>query len=448
MLQETQKGGFTAAFFTLGCRVNQYETRAMEEAFIAKGFLIKSFDEVCDVYVINTCTVTSESDRKCRNIIRRAAARANNAVIIVTGCYAQKNYDEIASIEGVSYIIGNEGKSTVAEKALDLIYEKTHSPVICVNDIFNVKQYEKMSISASDRTRAFIKIVDGCDNKCSYCIIPSVRGHVRSRNLDEIIAEANTLANAGYKEIVLTGIETAAYGTDFEQKRGDALLELIREISNIDNVERIRLGSLEPTLFKEEFTMMLASIPKVMPHFHLSLQSGCDKTLAAMRRKYNTITFKKTLWLIRSYFKDVLLTTDVIVGFPGESEADFNETVKFTADCNFSFMHIFPYSKRNDTDAAIMKRQISSNDKKRRATILYDAMIAQRRNILDGFVGKTMTVLTEVNEGDKAIGHTENFIETECIYLQQKMVEPNTMVKVKITGVTNDALRLIGQIIE
>ncbi len=452
----SERGGAKAAFFTLGCRVNQYETRAMEEAFEKKGFELVEFDaedsqKLADVYVINTCTVTAESDRKCRNMIRRACENAAKTcgIVIVAGCYAQKDAGKIAAIDGVSLIIGNEGKSTLADTATELLEKRRQAafaPISRVTDISEVTCCEEMSITASDRTRAFVKIVDGCDNKCTYCIIPSVRGHVRSRNQEEIIKEIEGLASVGYKEIVLTGIETAAYGTDFESARGDALISLVKRISEIDGIERIRFGSLEPTLFTEDFVTKLADFKKVMPHFHISLQSGSSKVLALMKRKYNADMFRKKVMLLRRHFPALTLTTDIIVGFPGENNADFEDTAEFVRECEFAYVHIFPYSKREGTPAANMREQLTSADKKERAAKLHDVMMSIRRKVLSENIGKIAEILIETNDGKNAFGHSENFIEYELDY-QSGKTEENALVRVETIGIADDGMRLIGKVL-
>lgn len=448
------KGGLSAAFFTLGCRVNQYETRAMEEDFISHGFRLGDFNEKCDVYVINTCTVTAESDRKCRSVIRRACDNSNGqGIVIVTGCYAQKSAEDIAKIDGVTLIIGTDGKSRVAESALKLLESKRQkdskstAAKIDVANISEVTECEKMSVTASDRTRAFIKIVDGCDNNCTYCIIPKVRGHVRSRAENDIVKEAEGLAKVGYKEIVLTGIETAAYGTDLEGKRGTALLSLVKRISEIDGVKRIRFGSLEPTLFTEEFTANLSRIPKVMPSFHISLQSGSSEVLALMKRKYNADMFLRCVKLLRTYFKDLTVTTDIIVGFPGESEESFDKTRRILREASIAYAHIFPYSKREGTPAAKMRGQLTAAEKKHRAAELHNAMISVRREILGEYAGRTFSVLMEDNDGKAAYGHTENFIETKMPYVKGVTVE-NEIVDVVITDVSPDGMMLMGKVAE
>lgn len=460
-----ERGGYTAAFFTLGCRVNQYETQAMREQFEKLGFKVFPFDEKaspCDAYIINTCTVTAESDRKCRNMIRRAAELAKQkaadpgishagAVVAVCGCYSQSKAAEICSIDGVSLVMGNEGKGEMARLCLDILEGRIKSstlPLCKVTDISESKACEKMSITFSERTRAYVKIVDGCDNKCTYCIIPSVRGHVRSRDHADIVSEVENLANCSYKEVVLTGIETASYGMDTEKRKGEALISLVTDISRIEGIQRIRFGSLEPTLFTEDFASKLASIPKVMPHFHLSLQSGSSDVLALMKRKYNADMFLKSVSNIRRNFKDVTITTDIIAGFPGETEENFAESARMIEAAGFCYAHIFPYSRRDGTPASTMVGQLTMAEKKRRVSELNRVMMQKRREILTSFIGKTVKVLVEttVSHSDGkvyATGHSENFIEFRVPYFQG-VTEENEIVDVMIDGISEDGMELVG----
>lgn len=403
-------GGPSAAFYTLGCRVNQYETRAIEEQFIKNGYTIKNFDEECDVYVINTCTVTSESDRKSRQIIRRAASvKKPTSLIIVCGCYSQGNPSAISEIDDVDIILGNSRKTEIVNLANEYLENKGKR--ILVTDIFEETEYEECSISHSDRTRAFVKIVDGCENNCTYCIIPKVRGRIRSRNEESILSEIKTLALNGYKEVVLTGIETAAYGKDFSRIKDFPLVNLIEKVSEIAGIERIRLGSMEPTVFTENFVERISKIKKLMPHYHLSMQSGSDAILRLMKRKYNKEQFFKTLERLRKYIPDVQITTDLIVGFPGESEDNFNETITFIKKCGFSFIHIFPYSKREGTPAAQMQKQLPNLIKKHRVAEVDRIMSIERDEILDAMLGKETTVLLETRSSEFIDGYTPNYIK-------------------------------------
>lgn len=427
---------YTAAFYTLGCRVNQYETRAVEEAFQKLGFEIGSFGEKCDVYVINTCTVTAESDRKSRQMIRRAVKNGKNeALIIVMGCMSQISPEQAVKIEGVSAVFGNSEKLAAAEyarKALDgkKNNENAHN---FVTDIFLETEIEKMSVCGSDNTRAFLKVVDGCENNCSYCIIPKARGKIRSKTEKDVVEECKDIVSkGGCREIVLTGIETAAYGKDTNSD----LAELSKAVSEIENVKRIRLGSLEPTVIKEELCKKFSEIPSFMPHFHLSLQSGCDSILALMKRKYNTKMFYEKLLLIRKYFPDALFTTDIIVGFPGETREMFEETVRFVEKCGFLYVHVFPYSDRKGTKASEMDGKLSESEKHERAVELTAKMFEVRRSVLEKYLGKKAKVLCETSKDGFVHGYTENYIEVR--FADDGKVKPNDIVEVELCSISED----------
>ena len=416
---------------TLGCKVNQYESQAIAEDFERLGFLLSSFDEKCDVYIINTCTVTAESDKKSRQMIRRARKNGGkDAVVIAIGCFTQAQKENIEKITELDAAFGNADKSKVAKFANELLCEKTSGTdtvfINKISDIFDKTEYDETSITRSERTRAFVKIVDGCENRCAYCIIPSVRGKIRSRSKDSIIKELTVLANAGYKEVVLTGIETAAYGKDLENC---SLAELLIEADKIEGIERIRLGSLEPTVIKDDFVNAVYSMKHAVPHFHLSLQSGSDAVLKGMRRKYNTKMFYETLCKLRKAIPDVTFTTDIIVGFPGETEEMFLETCEFVKKCRFLYVHIFPYSGRKGTEAVKLPDQIPESVKKERAAILKKIMLETRNTVLKEFDGKKTTVLfEEKNKYGFFTGHTPHYIEarTEEICktdLSSKIVE-------------------------
>ena len=430
-------GGLSAAFYTLGCRVNQYETQAMEEQFRKAGYEIKSFDDECDVYVINTCTVTAESDRKSRQIIRRTAqVKKLTSIVAVCGCYSQGKPQDIEKIDGVDIIIGNSGKTDICRLATEYLKEKKEQ--LLVTNIFDSTEYEESKIMSSDRTRAFVKIVDGCENHCTYCIIPSVRGKIRSRKKKNIIDEITALSNAGYKEVVLTGIETAAYGKDFESKGISPLSELIQEVSKISGIERIRLGSMEPTVFTEDFVKELSTIKKLMPHFHLSLQSGSDTVLRLMKRKYNTSQFITIIDRLKKHIPDVKLTTDIIVGFPGETEELFLETKEFIKKCGFSFIHIFPYSRRDGTPAATMSGQLDKATKKERVSILEKTMAEIRTEILKKYHGKTVPVLLETLTGNIIDGYTPDYIKVKISINENHSVKSGEIVEVIVSGLTKD----------
>ena len=399
--------------YTLGCKVNQYESEAIAEAFVQRGYCICSAEELCDIYIINTCTVTAESDRKARQFIRRACSHNPEAYILVTGCMAQTAPEAVASIEGVDYICGNGEKMSVVDAAEKLCAtgKKNDSAQINVGNI-DSSPFEKMSIFRFDRTRAYIKIEDGCESRCTYCIIPSARGKIRSKAPEDVIDEVRTLIDGDCKEIVLTGIETASYGKDL----GNCdLAELLKATNSIKGVGRIRLGSLDPSLITEKFVARIAHLSSLAPHFHLSLQSGSDRILALMKRKYNTSMAMRAIDLLRNAIPNVQFTTDVIVGFPGESEEDFAQTLEFCKKAKFLKIHIFPYSKRAGTSAAAMKDQIPKEIKHKRLLALSEVERLSRLEILQDQIASypLREVLFETYDKSShmATGHTDNFIE-------------------------------------
>ena len=398
--------------YTLGCKVNQYESEAIAERFLGEGFEILPPTSVCDVYVINTCTVTAESDRKARNFIRRAIKKNPQAYVLVTGCMSQTQPDTVASIEGVDYICGSAQKLSVVEYALRFMADgkKPDAPIVSVSAPDSLG-FEPMQITKFERTRAYIKIEDGCESHCTYCTIPNARGKIRSKAPDEILEEVRVLTEGGCREIVLTGIETASYGKDLG---GYTLADLLCRIDQIPNVGRIRLGSLDPSLIKEPFVNRIASLKSLTPHFHLSMQSGSDKVLALMKRKYNTRMAQNGMELLRRALPSVQFTTDMIVGFPQESDADFEETLRFVEKAGFLMIHVFPYSKRAGTVAATMQGQIPEPIKHARAARLSALEKEIRKAILDTMTGRQVSVLFESYDNDIASGHTPEFIEVFC----------------------------------
>ena len=419
------EGNYSAAVYTLGCKVNFYESEAIAEALSAKGVEIRPFDDVCDIYVINTCTVTADSDRKALKIIRRAARLNPNAFIAVTGCLAQRRPELISGIEGVSLIAGNEGKISVAERILNAMGSKASKQV----DILPFTDtLESASINAFDRTRAYIKIEDGCSSKCAYCIIPKARGPVRSKPREDILKEVRALVSGGCREVVLTGIEISSYQYD--------LPALLYELDKIDGLERIRLGSLDPFYINKHVADALCGSKKLCPHFHISLQSGSSRVLAAMRRKYNAETAFENISYLKSLFPDCALFADVIVGFPGETDADFGDTVDFIKRVRFLHLHIFPYSRRDDTEAANMENQIPKHIKKARAAYLADTQSCIKRELLEDFVhsGKKANVLFETYRDGVLKGHSDNFIEFVCPADQNMRGEIGTVVPVCSDG--------------
>lgn len=400
---------------TLGCKVNQYESEAIAERMREAGFADADGAEA-DVYIINTCTVTGESDRKCGQMIRKAAKTNPDAALLVVGCFSQVSPDAVANIKGVDYVGGSAGKLNVAKIALDILKKgKRTEPELAVTSLDGVG-FEDISISAFGRTRAYIKIEDGCNNRCSYCIIPTARGRVRSKAPADIIDEINTLCTDGCKEIVLTGIETDAYGLDLDSYR---LADLADEICEKTAIERIRFGSLDPTLFTEEFTERICKNPRILPHFHISMQSGSSSTLAAMRRRYNAKMAHEALARIRRARPDVQFSADFIVGFPGESDEAFAETLEFIKAERFITLHVFQYSKRKGTEAAARKDQIPPEVKKARSETLISEQRRIRGEIFSGMTGTTLPLLVERTLTEKdgslyALGHTPSFVQMKA----------------------------------
>ncbi|MBQ2774161.1 MAG: tRNA (N(6)-L-threonylcarbamoyladenosine(37)-C(2))-methylthiotransferase MtaB [Clostridia bacterium] len=400
----------TVCIMTLGCKVNQYESEAIAEAFTANGFLVRPTFEICDAYVINTCTVTAESDRKARQMIRRMVQANPKAYILVTGCFSQSHPGDVAKIAGVDYICGNDNKLSVVSAALELLDggKKAQKPQIAVNDIENAP-FEPMCIKRFDRTRAYVKIEDGCENRCTYCAIPAARGKVRSKPLADVVAEVKGLITGGCREVVLTGIETASWGRDLG---GSSLIDLLEAIDKIAGDARVRLGSLDPSLMREDFVKRLAALRHLAPHFHLSIQSGSSSVLAAMKRKYNRDMALAGIARLRAAIPNLELTADFIVGFPGETKECFAETLDFAREAAFLQMHVFAYSPRAGTPAALMTGQIDGATKKARsaALIALGEQIRQER-LKNALSQPYRTVLFETFEDGIAIGHTDNFLE-------------------------------------
>lgn len=428
----------TVAFYTLGCKVNQYETNAMKQKFIEKDYEIVDFEDVADIYVVNTCTVTNMSDRKSRQIIRRAKETNKNSLLVVTGCYAQVAKDELEKIEDIDIVIGNQEKKDI----VTFVEEKQKEKIEEVSDILYEKEFAEFGASTyTDKTRAVIKVQDGCDRFCSYCIIPYARGRIRSRKPEEVIAEIQKLAKNGIKEVVITGIHLASYGKEY--KPHISLLELLKEINKIDAIERIRLGSLEPTLMTKEFIEGLVKLEKICNHFHLSLQSGCDETLERMNRRYTAEEFEEGINIIRENFPNVALTTDVIVGFPGETEEEFSKTYGFLKRIKFYKMHVFKYSQRKGTKAAVMPNQITGDVKEKRSNKLIELSNKNQKEQNKKYIGKEIDVLFEEQDGEYIKGHTTNYI---MVYVKSddKTLE-DTIRKVKITNALDE--HLIGECI-
>lgn len=394
------------AFCTLGCKVNQYETEAIEELFAFDGYVVVPFNEKADIYVINTCSVTNIGDRKSRQMIRRAKKTNPSSVIIVTGCYAQTAAEEILSIDGVNLAIGTKDRKNIVEVAKGLTLD---SKVNLVGDIMHNHQFEELKITKyTNRTRAFIKIQEGCNQFCSYCIIPYARGPIRSREPKEVISEVKELAKNGFKEVILVGIHVASYGLDLKTT---SLEELLCEVDKIEGIKRIRLSSIEPMTLNHDFLEKVSTSNKLCHHFHISLQSGCDETLKRMNRKYTTKQFKEIVKGLRERFDDVAITTDIMVGFAGETEEEFLQTMEFVKEIDFAEAHIFQYSPRRSTPAAKYPNQISPQIKEQRSKLLIKECEKSKQKFLESFINAEAEVLFEqpVSRGMME-GKTNNYI--------------------------------------
>lgn len=406
-----------AALHNLGCKVNAYETEAMQELLEQNGYEIVPFQEGADIYIINTCTVTNMADRKSRQMIHRAKKMNPDAIVVAAGCYvqAQENSDKID--ECIDIVIGNNKKQNLIEILEEYEQKRKEADGVFVQqeviDINHTKEYEELHLTkTAEHTRAYIKVQDGCNQFCTYCIIPYMRGRVRSRRKEEVVEEVSALAANGYKEVVLTGIHLSSYGVDFEEK--ETLLSLIQAVHAIEGIERIRLGSLEPCIITEEFASALSALPKICPHFHLSLQSGCEETLKRMNRRYSAEEYFEKCMLLRKYFENPALTTDIIVGFPGETEEEFEESRAFVEKVNFYETHIFKYSKRQGTKAAVMPNQVPEPEKTKRSNMLLALDERNRKAYEEQFSGKETEILVEeqMEKDGKTywIGHTKEYI--------------------------------------
>ncbi len=412
---------------TLGCKVNKYDSEAIVKILTDNDFIEVNDDEVADIYIINTCSVTNLSEKKSRQVIRRAKKSNPDSIVIACGCYSQVSPEEVANIEEVDIVIGTKDRL----KIIDLIKEveeNKNQTLVSVSDVLHETYFEPLEIDKiSDMTRAYLKIQEGCNQFCAYCIIPYTRGKIRSREVRDVIEEVEKLAKNGIKEVVLAGIHIASYGKDLTNV---SLLDVIKLVAKVDGIERVRMSSVEPNLMNEEFISELSKIPEVCNHFHLSLQSGSDTTLKNMNRKYDSEKYFKSVELIRKYFKDVALTTDVIVGFPGETEEDFQESYDFCKKVGFSKMHIFPYSPKKGTKACTMLNQIDNSVKNERAKILGDLDRELSRQFFESQVGNTQKVLIEREVSENIYeGHTTNYLNLK-IKSDKNIV--NTVVKVKI----------------
>ena len=424
----------TVAFITLGCKVNQYETNAMTQQFIEKGYEVVDHTKEADIYIVNTCTVTNMSDRKSRQMLRRVKELNKKAIVVACGCYAQVAKEELEKIEEINLVLGNNEKKDIVEHIEKYIKskntEKQTIPEVQTEDVMNQKEFVEFGdITFTEKTRAVIKIQDGCDRFCSYCIIPYARGRVRSRKPEHILSEIQKIAKEGIKEVVITGIHIASYGKDFKQEY--RLIDLLEEMNGIEGIERIRLGSIEPLLITEEFVSRLEKLSKICHQFHLSLQSGCDETLKRMNRRYTTEQFEDITKLLRKTFEDAILTTDIIVGFPGESEEEFEKTYAFLEEIKFYKMHVFKYSPRKGTKAAVMPNQIDGNKKEERSKRLIELSNKNEKAYNQQYIGKEVEVLFEEEKDGVWQGHTKNYILAH--YKTEENLE-NKMIKLQCQG--------------
>ncbi|HIU76796.1 MAG TPA: tRNA (N(6)-L-threonylcarbamoyladenosine(37)-C(2))-methylthiotransferase MtaB [Candidatus Pelethocola excrementipullorum] len=410
----------TVALHNLGCKVNAYELEAMQQQLEERGYEIVPFAPGADIYIINTCTVTNIADRKSRQMLHKAKKMNPAAVVVATGCYVQAQGVKIEKDPSIDIVIGNNKKQDLIEileeyeiSGSEIIEEEDSAAHMHMIDINHTQEYESLSISKTgEHTRAYIKVQDGCNQFCSYCIIPYARGRVRSRSRADVLKEVERLAEGGHQEVVLTGIHLSSYGVDFEEK--DSLLELIQAVHNVEGVQRIRLGSLEPRIVTEEFAQGIAALPKVCPHFHLSLQSGCDETLKRMNRRYTSQEYMESCRLLRKYYDNPALTTDVIVGFPGETEEEFEASRAFVESIRFFETHIFKYSRREGTKAAVMEAQLTEQQKHERSQKLLELDKVRRSEYMDQFLGQQVDVLMEEQielKGTKYwVGHTREYV--------------------------------------
>ena len=431
-----------AALHNLGCKVNAYETEAMQQLLEEAGYEIVPFQEKADVYVINTCSVTNIADRKSRQMLHRAKKMNPDAVVVAAGCYVQAAGEELKKDAAIDVIIGNNRKKDLVP-LLDEYFAGKHVEEDSLIDIGKTREYEALHINKiADHTRAFIKIQDGCNQFCSYCIIPYTRGRVRSRKPEEIMEEIKGLVDKGYREVVLTGIHLSSYGLDLD---GITLLDLMVKIDKIQGLERLRLGSLEPRIVTEEFTRTLAGLRTICPHFHLSLQSGCDATLKRMNRRYTTEEYEKGCQILRKYFDRPAITTDVIVGFPQETEEEFAQTIEFLKRIHFYEMHVFKYSRRAGTRAADMPGQLTENQKGQRSDVLLKLDQEMSLEYRKSFLGEEKEVLMEekivINGTEYLVGHTREYVKAAIPWEEGKK---GAMITGTMASMLNDEVFLLG----
>ena len=429
------------ALHNLGCKVNAYEVEAMQQLLEKAGYEIVPFTDGADVYLINTCTVTNIADRKSRQMLHKAKKMNPDAIVVAAGCYAQADTEKLKEDNAVDLILGNNQKTQIVEVLEE--YEKEHSKQVQVIEINHTKEYEELSIEqTAEHVRAYIKVQDGCNQFCTYCIIPFARGRVRSRKIADVLREVETLASKGYKEVVLTGIHLSSYGVDFSKEERESLLSLIQAVSKVEGIQRIRLGSLEPRIITEEFLEGIVATGKVCPHFHLSLQSGCNKTLKNMKRRYSAQEYAEKCELIRKYYPAPALTTDVIVGFPMETEEDFEESYEFVKNIHFYETHIFKYSRRHGTKAAAMDGQLTEAVKAQRSEKLLELHDIRAKEYEEAMIGKTIELLLEeeIEEDGKMwyVGHSREYVR--AVIEKTEVHQINDLVEAKVTGFVTDHL--------
>ncbi len=424
------------AFYTLGCKVNSYESDAIYNLLKDKGFIRVDYEEDADVYIINTCSVTNIADRKSRKIIRKKA-KLENKIVCVMGCYSQTHIDEIKEIDGIDIIIGTKNRKQIVDLILKKMQEKNKTKIINIDDITHFNEFENLEVKEFEHTRAFMKIEDGCNNFCSYCIIPYARGRERSKKFIDCINEAKTICNQGYKEIVLTGIHSGAYYED-NKNFNDLLIELLK----IENLERLRISSLEINQIDDKFLEILKNNHKLANHLHLPLQSGSDKILKLMNRKYNLDFYEEKINKIRNVRPDIAITTDIIVGFPNESDLDFKQTIDFSNKINFYEIHVFPYSKRENTVAANMPNQVSDIIKTKRANDLLMESKKLKFEYENKFINKIIDVIFEVKYDKYYVGHSSNYLK---VYVETEKDLIGKMSKVQVLSIKDD--KIYGKLI-
>ena len=443
----------TVSFYTLGCKVNQYETNAMEQQFIKNNYEIVENTQKADIYVINTCTVTNMAERKSRQMLRRVKEINPSAVLVVCGCYAQVAKNELEQIQEINIILGINEKNEIVqivEKYMEEMSEQDkRSQEAEIDDVSKQKEFLDFGdVTYTEKNRAVVKVQDGCNMFCSYCIIPYARGRIRSRKIESVVSEIEKIAKEGIKEVVITGIHVASYGKDFDNENTSKkirLIDLLEAINKIDGIDRIRLSSLEPTIVDEEFATRLSKLDKICDHFHLSLQSGCDETLKRMNRKYTTQIYRDAVATLRKYYPEASFTTDVIVGFPGETDEEFAKTYEFLKEIDFYRLHVFKYSPRRGTVAEKMPNQIDGNEKEERSNKLIELSNSTENKHNKNYIDKTVKVLFEEFEDGFFKGHTTNYMMVKVAGSEEQLGKfVNKILDVKIKENNDETRELIG----